>query len=75
MICRDCAPTGAARVDAATVSLLQSLMAGEWERVGAASPGSTAGASGLIAAYAQWHLERGIRSLSHVSAAPQEGVR
>ena len=25
-----------------------------------------AAASGLIAAYAQWHLERGIRSLEHV---------
>jgi DNA repair protein RecO (recombination protein O) len=61
-------------VDAATVSLLQSLMAGEWDAVDAASPGATAAASGLIAAYAQWHLERGIRSLSHVSA-PQEGTR
>jgi DNA repair protein RecO (recombination protein O) len=50
-------------------------MAGEWDLVDAASAGSTAAASGLIAAYAQWHLERGIRSLSHVSAAPQEGTR
>ena len=39
-------PTGAARVDAATVSLLQSLMAGEWDVVDAASSGSTAAASG-----------------------------
>ncbi|WP_109211236.1 MULTISPECIES: DNA repair protein RecO [Microbacterium] len=75
MICRDCAPTGAARVDPSTVSLLQSLMAGEWDVVDAASPGSTAAASGLIAAYAQWHLERGIRSLSHVSSSPAEGIR
>lgn len=73
MVCRDCAPTGAARVATATVSLLQSLMAGEWESVDAASPGSSAAASGLIAAYAQWHLERGIRSLSHVAAAREEG--
>ena len=74
IVCSGCAPTGAARIDSATVSLLQSLMAGEWDVVDAASPASTAAASGLIAAYAQWHLERGIRSLSHVSAA-QEGIR
>jgi DNA repair protein RecO (recombination protein O) len=69
MVCSDCAPTGSARVDVGTVSLLQSLMAGEWDRVDAATPASTAAASGLVAAYAQWHLERGIRSLSHVRAA------
>jgi DNA repair protein RecO (recombination protein O) len=73
MVCADCAPTGSARVDPATVSLLQSLMAGEWQDVDAASPASSAAASGLIAAYAQWHLERGIRSLSHVRASA--GVR
>ncbi|GAA1912582.1 DNA repair protein RecO [Microbacterium aoyamense] len=67
MICADCAPTGAPRVAPPTVSLLQSLMAGEWDDVDAAAPASSAAASGLIAAYAQWHLERGIRSLAHVS--------
>lgn len=75
MVCRDCAPTGAARVPAETVALLQSLMAGEWDEVDAASPAATAAASGLIAAYAQWHLERGIRSLSHVESAPREAAR
>ena len=67
MVCRDCAPTGAARVAAPTVTLLRSLMAGEWNDVDAAAPASSAAASGLIAAYTQWHLERGIRSLSHLS--------
>ena len=66
MVCRDCAPTGAARVAAPTVTLLRSLMAGEWNDVDAAAPASSAAASGLIAAYTQWHLERGIRSLEHV---------
>jgi DNA repair protein RecO (recombination protein O) len=75
IVCGDCAPTGAARIDRTTVALLQSLMAGEWEAVDAAGPGPTAAASGLIAAYAQWHLERGIRSLSHVSTARQEDAR
>lgn len=75
MICRDCAPAGAARVSADAVDLLQSLMEGEWDAVDDASPRATATASGLIAAYAQWHLERGIRSLSHVESSPREAAR
>jgi DNA repair protein RecO (recombination protein O) len=75
MICRHCAPAGAARVSPAAADLLQSLMAGEWDAVDAASPHATAAASGLIAAYAQWHLERGIRSLSHVESSPGEATR
>lgn len=66
MVCESCAPAGSARVAPGTVRLLESLMAGEWDAVDAASPRDTAGASGLVAAYAQWHLERGIRSLAHV---------
>jgi DNA repair protein RecO (recombination protein O) len=65
-VCGSCAPTGAARLHPETSSLLRALMAGEWDLVDAATDGATAAASGLIAAYAQWHLERGIRSLSHM---------
>ena len=75
MVCRDCAPTGAARVDAPTAGLLQSLMAGDWTDVDAASAASCAAASGLIAAYAQWHLERGIRSLEHVGSGAPGRIR
>ncbi|MBN9179959.1 DNA repair protein RecO [Microbacterium sp.] len=78
-VCGDCAPVGSVRVDADTSSLLRALMAGEWDVVDDAPAGSIGAASGLIAAYAQWHLERGIRSLEHVSAAPEpqraEGTR
>ncbi|MFT4220278.1 MAG: DNA repair protein RecO [Microbacterium sp.] len=69
VVCRDCAPAGSPRIDSATVQLLEALMAGDWETVDAAGPRAASGASGVIAAYAQWHLERGIRSLSHVAAA------
>src|SRR5690606_13457966 len=75
IVCRDCAPAGSPRVDAETVRLLGALMAGEWDTVDAAGPRATAGASGVVAAYAQWHLERGIRSLGHLSAGPREPVR
>jgi len=67
-VCAECAPAGSARVHADTGALLRALMAGEWDDVDAASPAATGAASGLVAAYAQWHLERGIRSLSHVEA-------
>lgn len=67
-VCSACAPVGSARLRPETGDLLRALMAGEWEDVDAASAGATGAASGLIAAYAQWHLERGIRSLSHIEA-------
>ncbi len=75
LVCQDCAPAGSPRIAETTLGLLRSLMAGEWEAVDAASPAATAAASGLVAAYAQWHLERGIRSLAHISEPPREGAR
>ncbi|GAA1951868.1 DNA repair protein RecO [Microbacterium deminutum] len=75
MVCADCAPMGSARLDPPTVRLLQSLMSGDWADVDAAAPRSCAAASGLIAAYAQWHLERGIRSLEHVSSGAPGAIR
>jgi DNA repair protein RecO (recombination protein O) len=66
MICANCAPAGSPRMDAAATDQLRALMSGDWESVEAASPRASSTASGLIAAYAQWHLERGIRSLAHV---------
>lgn len=70
IVCVNCAPAGSPRIAAATLGLLRSLLSGDWEAVDSASPGDTASASGLVGAYAQWHLERGIRSLAHV-----EGIR
>ncbi len=68
-ICDACAPAGSARLRPETAHLLRALMVGEWPDVDAASTGATASASGLVAAYAQYHLERGIRSLSHLEGA------
>nr|WP_274635598.1 DNA repair protein RecO [Microbacterium bovistercoris] len=75
MVCRDCAPVGSVRVDGTTADLLQALIAGEWDVVDAAAPAATAASSGLVAAYAQWHLERGIRALEHVLNEPAEESR
>ncbi|WP_431800729.1 DNA repair protein RecO [Microbacterium sp. bgisy203] len=65
-VCSACAPAGSARVHPETGSLLRALIAGEWDAVDTAHDAASAAASGLVAAYTQYHLERGIRSLSHV---------
>lgn len=69
VVCDRCAPAGSARVASSTLRMLGALLAGEWEQIDSASATDLAAASGLIAAYAQWHLERGIRSLVHVEGA------
>ncbi len=71
------APPGAPRLDAGTLDLLAALLAGDWESVEAASDRERSQASGVVAAYTQFHLERGLRSLQHVDrTAPRAaGVR
>ena len=73
VVCDECAPPGAPRIAPATVDLLGALLAGDWAMADAAPERDRAQASGIVAAYTQWHLERGLRSLSHVSrgATPQ----
>lgn len=70
IVCASCAPPGSARVAPGTLALLHALLRGEWAVIDEAQESDAASASGLIGAYAQYHLERGIRSLSHV-----EGTR
>ncbi|WP_104139269.1 DNA repair protein RecO [Cryobacterium sp. Y62] len=67
IVCDSCAPPGSPRLDAATIGLLSALLTGDWERA-AASPDRTQNqAAGVVAAYTQWHLGRGLRSLEHVA--------
>ncbi|MEN9715297.1 MAG: hypothetical protein RJA35_764 [Actinomycetota bacterium] len=63
VVCDGCRPPGAANLDAETVQLLGALLAGDWEFAEVASPRARSNASGIIAAYSQWHIERGLRSL------------
>ncbi|GAA3022231.1 DNA repair protein RecO [Microbacterium dextranolyticum] len=65
-VCRACAPAGSPRIHPETLLLMRALIAGEWEIVDAASAHARSAASGLVAAYTQYHLERGIRSLSQM---------
>lgn len=67
-VCADCAPAGSPRISPAASGALRALLRGDWETVDATAHRDLANASGLVAAYTQWHLERGIRSLDHVES-------
>ena len=66
MLCGACRVPGTASPAAETVVLLGALLAGDWAVVEASEPRHRKEASGLVSAYLAWHLERGLRSLSHV---------
>ena len=72
VVCEECAPPGTPRIAGATVGLLGALLTGDWSLAEAAPERDRSQASGIVAAYAQWHLERGLRSLSHVSRETAE---
>jgi DNA repair protein RecO (recombination protein O) len=60
------APPGAPRLDAATLGLLGALLSGDWDAAESADERTRSQASGVVAAYAQFHIERRLRSLEHV---------
>ncbi|AOY55962.1 DNA repair protein RecO [Candidatus Rhodoluna planktonica] len=66
MVCEDCRIPGSAIVDSETSALLAALLTGDWGTVSAAGESSRASASGIVAAYSQWHIERGLKSLQHL---------
>lgn len=66
MLCGSCRIPGTASPAPETVSLLGALLAGDWQTAEAVDPRYRRPASGLVAAYLQWHLERSLRSLVHV---------
>lgn len=69
VVADEVAPPGAPRLDSATLSLLSSLLTGDWATAEAADERTRSQASGIVAAYAQFHLERKLRSLEHVDRA------
>lgn len=67
IVCDDCAPPGSPILDERTIALLSALLTGDWEHANSTEEKTRAQATGVVAAYTQWHLERGLRSLEHVS--------
>jgi len=63
VVCPEHRPPGSATVSPPAVELLQALLDGDWLVADAADARTQRESSGLVAAYLQWHLERGLRSL------------
>jgi DNA repair protein RecO (recombination protein O) len=66
MVCGGCRPPASAMPAAPTVELLGALLTGDWPVAEAAEPRARREASGLVAAFVAWHLDRGLRSLPHL---------
>ena len=65
-VCPACRPPGSAAPAPQTLQLLSALLTGNWAVADTSDPRTRREGSGLVAAYLQWHLERGVRSLRHV---------
>ena len=62
-VCTDCKPSAAPTPQPQTLELMSALLTGDWETAMESEQRNRREASGLIAAYLQWHLERDLRSL------------
>ena len=69
VVCSDHRPPGAPVVSPDGLQLMAALLSGDWAVADAATPKVQREASGVVAAYLQWHLERGLRSLRLVERA------
>jgi DNA repair protein RecO (recombination protein O) len=68
-VCADCRPSASATPSPETLKLMSDLISGDWESAMESELRNRREANGLIAAYLQWHLERGLRSLQLVERA------
>ncbi len=62
-VCPQCRPPGSAAPHPETFELLAALLSGDWDSADASEDRRRREASGIVAAYLQWHLERQVRSL------------
>jgi len=69
-VCLRCRPPGSASPSPETFALLAALLTGDWPMADASDERHRREASGLVAAYTQFHLERTLRALKHVDRAP-----
>ncbi len=66
VVCPSCRPAGARSPAPTVLLLLAALLAGDWAQATSSSAPDRRSASGLVAAYLQWHVERGVRALKLV---------
>jgi DNA repair protein RecO (recombination protein O) len=62
-VCPQCRPPGSVAPHLETLDLLAGLLSGDWTVADASENRRRREASGIVAAYLQWHLERQVRSL------------
>ncbi|KGM14304.1 DNA repair protein RecO [Cellulomonas bogoriensis] len=65
-MCPRCRPPGATSPAPETLDLLAALLTGDWETADASTERHRREGNGLVAAFCQFHLERGLRSLRMV---------
>ena len=63
VVCEECRRPGAVAIQPSTGILLAALLTGDWPVVDCADARSRGEASGIVAAYSQYYLERSLRSL------------
>lgn len=68
-VCAACRPPGSAAPSPETFELLAALLTGDWGVAEGSGQRARREASGLVAAYLQWHLERTLRSMRLVERA------
>ncbi|WP_068432363.1 DNA repair protein RecO [Piscicoccus intestinalis] len=74
-VCPSCRTPGSAAPALATLDLLGALLEGDWVVADASDERHRREGSGLVSAYLQWHLERGVRSLRLVERTPHSGPK
>ncbi|PJI93370.1 DNA repair protein RecO [Luteimicrobium subarcticum] len=73
-VCSRCRPPGSPSPAPETFALLAALLAGDWDVADASGARHRSEASGLVAAYSQYHLERRLRSLRLVERETDVGA-
>ena len=71
-VCAQCKPSASATPEEKTLELMGDLLSGNWEQAISSELRNRREASGLVAAYLQWHVERGLRSLPFVDRTVSE---
>jgi DNA repair protein RecO (recombination protein O) len=62
-LCASCRVPGCATPSPATMALMAALLSGDWGVADRSEDRARREGSGLVAAFLQWHVERGLRSL------------
>lgn len=72
VLCAQCRLPGSANPSPETLTLMSALLTGDWELADTAETRQRREATGLTAAYVQWHLEHRLRALPLVDRSAPE---